>query len=431
VDALGEGGLGGVIIEVMKPAALVISLGILCSLPVIAASPPPPPLPLGAEIAVNDPGIPGSHRGPRPALFSDGSFVVVWNDTGAKTSVHARFFRADGTAASGEFRLFTPSASGSVATSVVVDRDDSFLVAWQDVPPGQGQRILVKRFSRTGQPLGPALQVNAPSLFPRFYAQLALRPGGGFVVAWNALEDHITHTEDAGDIYAYDVYARAYTADGTPLGPEFFATERTFDDQELWGLAVGPDGVLKVLCITWDQAPILVLGRFTPRGRQLGKVAGLDIAVDGRTAGLAMAPDGTFTVAWTAYDYVGDLREEIVARRFAADGSPLSQEVEVNAYHPGHQVVGDLAALPDGGFVVVWKDDQGRPGSGPGIYARPFGADGKPLFPRDIRVSQTTTDVRFGPVIAGRDGRFVVAWSQRDGAESSPQKVRARVLAGN
>jgi hypothetical protein len=109
----------------------------------------------------------------------------------------------------------------------------------------------------------------------------------------------------------------------------------------------------------------------------------------------------------------------------------LSGEVEVNAYHPGQQSVGDLAALPEGGFVAVWKEDEGRPGSGPGIYARPFGADGKPLFPRDIRVSQSTTDARFGPGIAGRGGRFVVAWTQRDGAESNPRKVRARVLAGN
>jgi hypothetical protein len=300
---------------------LLLALGITFVLnsPVAAAA--PLPRPIGSEIAVNS-AVLGSHSGPRPALFADGGFVVVWNDTGAKTSVHARFFRPDGTPASGEFLLFPPSASGSVVTSVVADRDDSFLVAWHDHPAGQGQRILVKRFSRSGQPLGPALQVSAPSLFPRFSAQLALRPGGGFVVAWGAVEDHITPTEDAGDIYAFDVYARAYTAGGAPLGPEFLATESTFDDQELWGLAVGPDGVLNVLCTTWDQAPILVLGRFTPRGRLLGNVAGLKMSVEGPAAALAMAPDGTFTVAWTAYDDVGSLRQEIVARRSPPTAPP-------------------------------------------------------------------------------------------------------------
>ncbi|HZF10171.1 MAG TPA: hypothetical protein VFE33_15390 [Thermoanaerobaculia bacterium] len=408
----------------MKPS-LFLGLGILLAATFTPPAAAAPPRPVGSEIAVNVATL-GSHVWPVTDLFSDGGFVLAWTDIGQKSSVHARFFSAAGTPVSGEIRLLAPSDSNTQVTSVVVDRDDSFLVAWMDTPPGKPTRVLVERFNRTGKALGPAFQVHAGSPQPRFGGRLALCPGGGFAVAWTAAEDHLTHTEEGADVHAADVYARVYTAGGVPLSPEFRANESTFDDQFLAGLAVSPNGVLNVLYTSWEELYALRMRRLTPRGRPLGAEVAVSSEDPNGAAGLAalsQAPDGTFTVAWSAYG----LADAVTARRFAADGSPLTDDFGVELRGQGQDVVGDLASLPDGGFVAVWTNQEARDGEGEGIFGRAFGPSGLPLT-RDFQLNETTPGNQHDPVVAGRNGRFVVAWNQTALNTVRPSKVRARLL---
>jgi len=399
---------------------LGLGLAFVLSSPLAAA---PPPLPVGPEIAVND-AVLGSHSGPRPAFFSDGGFVVVWNDTGARTTVHARFFAADGSPSSGEFRLLAASSNYQAVTAVVVDSNDSFLVAWDETPAHQPTRVMVQRFRRSGKPACPAVQANAKSPRQRFGGLLALVPGGGFVVGWTGEEDQRTEI-DLQLLYAYDGFARVFTTGGSALGAEFVIAGG-FDDQIPRGLAVDPDRGLTVLFTSWEELNALRIGRRGLPG--LSTVpASEDIHVSsdnpfgpGSVSALSQAADGSVTVAWTP----NDVGNEVYARRFAADGSPLTPDVHVNTFTGGRQVVGDVAALPGGGFVVVWTDWTGRDGSGTGIFARAFGADNQPLFARDFRVNQTTLGSQHDPVIAGHNGRFVVAWTQG----GTSQKARVRFL---
>jgi hypothetical protein len=360
------------------------------------------------------------------ALFKDGGFVVVWNDTGGqKSSVHARFFSAAGFATSGEFRLLAPATGSSAVTSVVVDGDDSFLVAWDYTPVGRPKRVKVSRFDRTGRSLGPAFQVHADSPYARFGGHLALVPGGGFAVAWTGEEDHLTQLTDLLTFRAYDAYTRVFAANGFARGPEFLVASG-FDDQTLADVAVGPDRVIHVLYTTYGEIYILTLARFSLAGQQLGDstyVSDQGGNLPGSTGVLSLAPDGGFAVAWTHFD-TGD---NVWFRRFAADDTPLTGDKRVNSYIQGGQLVGDMAALPEGGFVLVWTDEKGRDGSGSGIFTRVVGPDGDPLLPRDLRVNPTTQGNQFSPVIAGRGGRFVAAWAQ-GATVQLPTQIRGRFL---
>src|SRR5262249_8980615 len=255
----------------------------------------------------------------------------------------------------------------------------------------------------------------------------ALRPGGGFAVAWTAVEDRVA--DPGSHVFLFDVYARAYTAAGAPLGPEFLVNETTSGSQALAGLAVTPGGALHVLYTSYDgRSSILRMRRFSPRGRPLGH----ETAVSSEEpyglveeAALSLAPDGTFTVAWYA-----DFYDIVVARRFAADGSPLTDDFAAVLEYDADDLLGDLAALPDGGFVLVVTNDTNHDGGGAGIFARAFGPDGLPTS-EDLQLNQTTAGDQFWPVLAGRGGRFVAAWNQNDGLRTFGSKVRARVLAGN
>lgn len=125
-------------------------------------------------------------------------------------------------------------------------------------------------------------------------------------------------------------------------------------------------------------------------------------------AALRMAPDGTFFVAWSDFNSAA----QVYARRFAANGSPLTADFVVDL--DGHRRDGfaDLALLPSGGVVVVWtdhgdfanEDDQG------GIFGHAFGPDGKPLSAHDFQVNRTA-GAPDRPVLASRNGHFVAVWA--------------------
>ena len=56
--------------------------------------------------------------------------------------------------------------------------------------------------------------------------------------------------------------------------------------------------------------------------------------------------------------------------------------------------------------------------------------DGKPLSAHDFQVNRTIAGDQFSPLLAGRNGRFVVIWNQGT-SYRDPHELRARILAGN
>ena len=69
---------------------------------------------------------------------------------------------------------------------------------------------------------------------------------------------------------------------------------------------------------------------------------------------VATFSDGGYVVAWESYDFGTDLN--IYAQRYNASGTPLGSESRVNnSISTGHQVSPAVAALTDGGYVVIWS----------------------------------------------------------------------------
>ncbi len=156
---------------------------------------------------------------------------------------------------------------------------------------------------------------------------------------------------------------------------------------------------------------------------------------------------GEFVVAWVNVPVDGTEPRTIVARRFAADGMPVTEEIQVaefpaddqpaevviredgsffvvfpvfpdlvaRRYGPdggfeGESVVARrllrgsyaVAARPDGGFALVWMRQTGEQLA---LVARIIGADGQPAGP-ERRLGQGDHPA----VAAGPDGGFVAAW---------------------
>lgn len=122
----------------------------------------------------------------------------------------------------------------------------------------------------------------------------------------------------------------------------------------------------------------------------------------------AMDADGNFVIAWE-----GQLDSQglgVAAQRYHADGTPWGSRILVNqGYQTGSQCDCAVAAAANGNFVVVWNDGT-RDGSGWGIYGQLYSNTGARIGGEFRANSYVTGDQRYPRAAMDENGDFVVVW---------------------
>lgn len=141
-------------------------------------------------------------------------------------------------------------------------------------------------------------------------------------------------------------------------------------------------------------------------------------------------PNGNFVVVWESEDATGDGDFSVQMRLLDSSGVPLGEQIQVNTYTTGFQRGPDVAALATGDFVVAWQSN-GSTGTDTSLYSvqvRRFAADGTPAS-SEIQVNTYTLGRQRKPTIVGLpSGQFIVAW-QSDGSsgdDDDGSSVQAR-----
>jgi hypothetical protein len=391
-------------------APLAASLALL-AVPASSA----PPSPRGSEIRVSTNTL-ASHYDPSVAVFPDGGFVVVWtagprfDEPVGRRVIHARLFDSQGKPETGEFRLIDPVPGSQFPDRVVADRDGSFLLVWTE-QSGSRTSISVRRFNRDGTPRGKRIRVHngAPSWRDR--GVVAVAPDGRFAVAWQQevrLPSPGSYT---------NAVARIFTAQGSPLTPEFILGqgETGIGDDNVYAypteLVFSPDGKLTSLvqyyvlpnCLETELVQFSSDGS-TRESQRLGPTFNC-VRSDYSGSSLAMSRNGSLIAAWSEY--------EIEAQRFAPNGEPRADQFTVSpAPGDNFQRYPAVAAQDNGSFVIVWTDEEGKDGSFAGIFGRAFGANGAPLA-QDFLVNKTIAGYQYVPDLAALPGGgYVAVWGQ-------------------
>ncbi len=274
-------------------------------------------------------------------------------------------------------------------------------------------------------PLGGELQVNTTTASDQLTAAVAMAPGGSFVVVWASL------ASAGSDTSSYSVQGRRFAADGTPVGDDFQVNTSTGGYQFLPDVAVDGAGRFVVVwasqsSLGGDSSFYSIQGqRFAADGTALGGEFQVNTySTDFQSfPAVAAAADGGFVVVWHSVGSGGDdfFGRSIQGQRYAADGTALGGELQVNAHVAGDQVVPDVDLAAGGEFVVTWFNVSSSPGddtSGRSVAARRFAADGAPAG-GDFQVNTTTTSNQYAPrVSVAAGGDFVVVWSS-DGSAGS------------
>ena len=152
-----------------------------------------------------------------------------------------------------------------------------------------------------------------------------------------------------------------------------------------------------------------------PVSAALAVPAGPDIPLNSTTAGvqedpdLAVLPGGGFVAVWRSKTQGPSSKNAIVLRRFDASGAPASAEELVVTNTNTTQLNPAVASAPDGRFVVTWQTFVSP--NGDEIRARAYAADGTPDPAGEVPVNTSVAGNQSNPDVAmAPDGGFVVTW---------------------
>lgn len=377
------------------------------------------------------------------ATNATGDFVIVWTagtyysnpGDGSDEGIVGRRFDAAGAPTGAPFLVNTYTTGTQFGASVASDGAGGFVVAWnsgryssyQPTQDGSATGVFVQRYDATGARLGSEIQANTYTRGPQRAPDVAVDAAGNFVVAWASGNSYFTQDGDGAGIFA-----QRFNSTGASIGSEFRVNQATASDQDMPAVAALPSGGFVVV---WEDGGYDGgrdgdrLGIFGQRFDATGVREGIEFQVNSLVTGhqygadVAARPDGGFVVVWQNDAYFAEEIDgagaSVSARVFGPDGAPLSAQFLVNAYTTGNQDSGRVAVDGTGNFVVTWESGSyygdGPDGSGAAVRARHFAPTGVPIGD-EVQVNTYTTGTQSSPAIApAPQGAFVVAWTDYGG----------------
>ncbi|WP_421781244.1 hypothetical protein [Kiloniella litopenaei] len=304
---------------------------------------------------------------PSIATFDDGSYVVAWESEqdGSNQGIYLQRFDADGSPVGVETQVNSTTADSQIWSSITTLADNGYVVSWSsNKQDGSGYGVFLQRYGADGKLVGGELQVNTYNSGHQFSSAIEALSDGGFVVAWQS------QGQDGSD---YGIYLQRYAADGTIVGNETLVNTTTTN---------------------WQNS-----------------------------VSLTSLADGGYVVTWESYEQDGN-QYGIYLQRYAADGSPVGVETQVNTYTTQSQNKADITGLVGGGYVVTWESYR-QDGSSDGIYLQQYAVDGS-LVGTETLVNTHTSGQQGNPAITSlTNGGYVIVW------ESSGQEIHLQEFAAD
>ena len=353
------------------------------------------------------------------AVLADGSFVVVWEDWSvADRAIRAQRFDAAGNRLGSEMLVaHVPGAAGYTSYNPEVNAlaDGNFYVTWEQAASND-RYVLGKVYSPGGTLVREQPVVYAFGFDSQHDSSAR---GTGSVVVWEDPESNLG-----------DILYRVFDAAGN--GSELLLANSTVAGTQRYSkVASTPDG--SNFIITWDSGGTLYYRLFDDVGNPVGSEVAIAAVKSSPFYGATWLNDRQFVVTYTVPDSIlgGD---DVRARTYTLNtlGVPvLTGAAVVNTTTLGSQNHPDIAALPAGGFVIVWEDDSNPLDPYTDIRLQAFDAGGAKLG-QEMLVNSTTRGSQGDPEVAALpDGRVVVTWtdtySDNDG-DTSASSIRTQIV---
>jgi hypothetical protein len=369
---------------------------------------------------------------PEVARLADGGYVVVWTSRSQDSvsdadGVYAQRYNASGVAVGPEFRVPTLTGSSQEYAHVAGLSDGGFVITWQDNAgyDGSGWGVFGQRFDVNAVAQGAQFALSSYTSNDQYHDAVSAY-AGGFATVWSSY-----NPADGG---YHDIYLRRFNNDGTALdgsqllvsttpgnatqaqgGHQFVPDIATLNDGDLlivWRDDAGNDGSSHGV-----YARRFDVGTGTFGDSFLVNTRTDDAQYETKVAALS---DGGYVVVWRENNQDGS-GSAVMVQRYAASDAKVGTAVRVNEYTTGSQYEPDVIGLSTGGFVVSFFNDYyGPDGTSANVYIREYDAAGNPVD-GDRLVNSYTSNNQHQPVMAElRQGNYVVVWRSdyQDGSNS-------------
>lgn len=196
------------------------------------------------------------------------------------------------------------------------------------------------------------------------------------------------------------VKARILDGGGAAVGASFVVSENPAADQRMPSVTTRASGGFVVV---WVEGLSGIQGRtFDEDGMPVGAAFTVSVSGGAQEPEIAAQPDGSFVVAWSSLgSEIGTYT--VLTRGFDADANPVGQEWEVDY---GQDV--DVIPTSDGRYLVVYQDGA--------VYSHFLDAQGQPTG--EPKLAGASIGPPQSAVAEGGDGTFLVAWDGRDEQDS-------------
>ncbi|MBI1346250.1 hypothetical protein GC163_08160 [bacterium] len=298
----------------------------------------------------------GSQNLARVAMDADGDFIVTWqsdSQDGNDYGIYARRYTDQGVAIGSEFRVNTVTSQAQSQANVAAAADGAFVISWQShLQDGSSDGIYAQRYNSQGIAEGGEFRVNTFTTQSQSNSTLAMDADGDFIVAWQS---------DGQDGSLYGIYAQRYDALGVAQGSEFLVNSFTTNFQYLPSVAMNAGGDFVVSWASQGQDGS-GLGIYAKQYNSLGVVQGSAFRVNSFTTGtqafpsIAMDAEGDFVVVWQSSNQDGD-SYGIYAQRYAESNDvvgPFVTSIVVDGH--GLSAGARLASAPDT-LTVVFSEE--------------------------------------------------------------------------
>jgi hypothetical protein len=238
--------------------------------------------------------------------------------------VYARVLNAEGGFATAEFQVNQRVRYNQRNPAVAALPDGRLIFVWvsegeeaitQDglgvTSATQPVDIMGRLFNATGTAVGGEFRINSSTTNICAQPSVTVRPDGGFSVIWN--ENNIGNRENS-----WDIKARAYAADGSPLGTAFVVNTHLYGDQVSPAISTAGNEQLAVwTSYAQDGSYEGIYGQFLRRGERLGAEFRVNTTTISRQIFPAVAGvgDSGFVAVWSSF-VGGDASMNLFAQRY-------------------------------------------------------------------------------------------------------------------
>jgi Ca2+-binding RTX toxin-like protein len=369
--------------------------------------------------------------GARLTTLNDGGWVAVWqsyDQDGSYEGLYGQRYDAHGNPVAAEFQVntYTDNTQASPAISALADGGwvvswHSYNQEWHDSAYSQYQKlegIYAQRYDANGARVASEFRVNNVVDWDQADPAVTALPDGGWLLLW--------HSQLQDGREGYDVYGQRYDAAGGEVGGEFLVNSYLPASQSNPSVSTLADGGWIVVWQSASSVPEASqdgdrAGVYAQRYDVGGNPLGAEFQVNTYTAleqynpQVAALPDGGWLILWQSSSQDGDQLSGIYSRRFDASGNRVGAEVRVNTFTRYSQQYARIAVLGDGGWLVTWESEY-QDGSYQGVYAQRFDASGAKMGTEVQITSDAFASQRFPDVTALQNGGWLISWSEGDGS---------------